>query len=732
MKQIFTVLFTVIFSIFIIKMSAQNLVPNYNFEENTGLPMTSGEWYKANNWDNVNGLFDFPYASPDYLHNFGGAGVNLPATSFANVYAHEGEAIFGFAAYHTLVSEFREYLSAELIEPMIPGLSYTVSFYITNGESDWYGAAGCDHIGIQFSEGPLTQITHEPIGGIPQIEIPGIYWNTEWELFTFTYIADAPYDRITIGNFYDDSDTDVEIFGGVGIMASYYFLDEIMVVPLAVITEIDTTICSGITYTLPDGTTTDTAGVFTSIIVAADGSDSTVITNLFIAPNDSTTVDVAICLGESYTLPDGTVVDADGIYTTNLISVLGCDSTIITNLLLIPFFTTTVDTAICSGDVLALPDGTLIVDAGTYTSVLISMGGCDSIIITNVALNDAVNSMQDINICSGASYMLPDGSVVSDAGTYISVLTAISGCDSIITTNLNVVDEINIFVTNDICEGEIYTLPDGTTTTISGIYENIFTSTGGCDSSIVTTLTVHPQIVGELIMPEIICIEAAPVILNGSPSGGLYSGVGVVDDTFNPSIAGVGGPYIITYIVDNAFGCGDTVQAAITVMQNTADAGIDSTIFAGETAILSGTSGGDYIWSPSEQMNCFNCAVTEVNPFVTTTYTLSSIDVNGCVATDTVTIFVEGSTDVIIPNAFSANNDGVNDVFHVVLQGATINHFSIYDRWGKLVYTIAHDEVNWDGNLNNTPLEMGVYVYAAEFVINGDIITKSGTITLLR
>lgn len=108
------------------------------------------------------------------------------------------------------------------------------------------------------------------------------------------------------------------------------------------------------------------------------------------------------------------------------------------------------------------------------------------------------------------------------------------------------------------------------------------------------------------------------------------------------------------------------------------------------------------------------------------------MDVNGCVAFDTVDVIVIGEIDVIIPNAFSPNQDGINDIYHVLLYGAELNNFSIYDRWGKLVYVNSGNDVSWDGTMQGKLLEMGVYVYAAEYILHDVIITKSGTITLLR
>lgn len=65
-------------------LTAQNIIPNFSFENYSALPDDYGQWYKCNDWDNVNGFgaFLWPYASPDYLHTSGGVGVDLPVSTF--------------------------------------------------------------------------------------------------------------------------------------------------------------------------------------------------------------------------------------------------------------------------------------------------------------------------------------------------------------------------------------------------------------------------------------------------------------------------------------------------------------------------------------------------------------------------------------------------------------------------------------------------------------------------
>jgi len=111
---------------------------------------------------------------------------------------------------------------------------------------------------------------------------------------------------------------------------------------------IDATVCNGDTYTFPDGTTSTTATVQASYMTTADGCDSIIITNLSIGNSVGTTENVTMCSGDTYTFPDGTTSTTATVHTSNLTSVAGCDSTVTSNLTI-----TTVDTNVVqSGSVL--------------------------------------------------------------------------------------------------------------------------------------------------------------------------------------------------------------------------------------------------------------------------------------------------------------------------------------------------------------------------------------------
>ncbi|MBK6729883.1 MAG: hypothetical protein IPG60_02575 [Bacteroidetes bacterium] len=161
---------------------------------------------------------------------------------------------------------------------------------------------------------------------------------------------------------------------------------------------------------MPDGSTESTTGIYISNLVSINGCDSIITTSLLVHPIYSETIDAEICEGETYTLPDGSTETTTGIYVSNLISINGCDSIITTNLLVHPIYSETVDATICDGETYVLPDGSSESTTGIYVSNLISINGCDSIITTNLLVHPIYSETVDATICDGETYVLPDGS----------------------------------------------------------------------------------------------------------------------------------------------------------------------------------------------------------------------------------------------------------------------------------------------------------------------------------
>jgi hypothetical protein len=123
-----------------------------------------------------------------------------------------------------------------------------------------------------------------------------------------------------------------------------------------------------------------------------------------------------------------------------------------------------------------------------------------------------------------------------------------------------------------------------------------------------------------------------------------------------------------------------------------ANAGIDVTINKGDSIQLNGTGtpiNATYKWIPNNSLSDSTTKNPFAKPSVTTTYTLIVSDGNSCTSIDVVTITIEtdcSNNNVFIPNGFSPNGDGNNDVIFVRSNCIKTMNFTIYNRWGELVF----------------------------------------------
>ncbi|NVN95990.1 MAG: gliding motility-associated C-terminal domain-containing protein [Bacteroidetes bacterium] len=108
-------------------------------------------------------------------------------------------------------------------------------------------------------------------------------------------------------------------------------------------------------------------------------------------------------------------------------------------------------------------------------------------------------------------------------------------------------------------------------------------------------------------------------------------------------------------------------------------------------------------------------------------------NIHGCIDSASLWVIVQPDVTFYIPNSFSPNNDGVNDVFKVYGMGIESFEMSIYDRWGKIVYTSEDMNAGWDGKINNELAPDGTYAYVIIYKDNSSIKhSKSGAISIVR
>lgn len=147
------------------------------------------------------------------------------------------------------------------------------------------------------------------------------------------------------------------------------------------------------------------------------------------------------------------------------------------------------------------------------------------------------------------------------------------------------------------------------------------------------------------------------------------------------------------------------------------------------------------IWSPIGSVNNPLSTISFVRPAVTTMYTLTVIDENGCTATDKITIVVENDRKFFVPNVISPNDDGLNDGLEIISSNAVekVEFVSVFDRWGAKVYEIENPDISsgrtttWKGEFKGRQCNPGVYVYIIKVkFIDGASYIYRGDVTIIR
>ena len=154
------------------------------------------------------------------------------------------------------------------------------------------------------------------------------------------------------------------------------------------------------------------------------------------------------------------------------------------------------------------------------------------------------------------------------------------------------------------------------------------------------------------------------------------------------------------------------------------------------------TNGNNLIWQwvPSVGLSCDDCEHPYARPLETINYTLIVTDENGCQASDEMLLSIILDRGLYIPNAFSPNGDGVNDLFYIFAGAnvSSIKKFQIFDRWGELVFEdfdfLPNDPTHgWNGVFKNKIMNPAVFVYKVEVeYVDGAVEVFYGDVTLLR
>ena len=267
---------------------------------------------------------------------------------------------------------------------------------------------------------------------------------------------------------------------------------------------------------------------------------------------------------------------------------------------------------------------------------------------------------------------------------------------------------------------------------------------GVCTQTGSVTVTVLPAPTASAGPADTICPGKSTELQGGGGATYQWSPATYLSDptTADPIVEQPARSITYSLTVFGANGCA-SVQPASQLVYVTPPpmvfAGDDTAVLAGQPvpldAIDVNNSGfTQYAWSPASGLT--NPSVQDPTAQITAniTYTVTATTADGCSGTGSIIIAVVGSSNIVVPNAFTPNGDGHNDVLRVDAIGIRdFKYFSVFNRWGQEVFTTSNQGMGWDGMRGEQVEPAGVYIWAAMGLdFSGRTVLRKGTVILIR
>jgi gliding motility-associated-like protein len=269
----------------------------------------------------------------------------------------------------------------------------------------------------------------------------------------------------------------------------------------------------------------------------------------------------------------------------------------------------------------------------------------------------------------------------------------------------------------------------------------IVSNSQGCSDTLYKSFTIHP-LPAIWVMPDTFICRGQSVKIHAT--GGNRINWNPANDIENPSAYETMATPLFTtsylaVITDSVTGCENQESTLVTVQQPP-DIDVspkDTSIIIGEnvTFHIDSLTGYYYHWSPESFFPCPNCATVHATPFESTTITLLVSDDKDCFNIPVnIPVEVREEYSLAMPNSFTPNGDGVNDVVYIRGWGIkNLIEFRVFNRWGNEVFFTDNLTEGWDGTYKGKLQNIDSYAYIVQVETwEGNLVTKKGTITLLK
>lgn len=665
--------------LFSLSLSAQNLVVNPSFEGYSLCPpsMSAIQQYLpyASGWKDM-------AQSPDYFNVCNTAGVGVPTNTVGYQQARTGVAYSGiFKDNFTPSLQGREYIRGSLVCPLDSGTIYEVSYYVSQAE-DYENCS--NNFGVYF----LTSSTYKP----PTLSFIGKYHvnsqvmicdTMNWVEVKGTFIADSAYTYFIIGNPINRDSTTFNLppQGSLNQLQTYYYIDDVSVVPL--------------------GAVDDSISGSSSICYQGQ--------QMYMGPQDNDIVSYEWIIPTGLSLLSGQNTylatlkgDSLGVYTIQLVINRGCIPDTLSKTVSVDslFYDNLSDTAFCKGS-------DVVIDA---SSLGLSYSWFNNTTTASLEIDSAGNYWVEVF----------DGNCITHydfvVNEIVYPMALLIGADSVCEG-----DQISVWISGDSATTSYNWI--GTTdlginsgqNTDSILVEGI-NANANANASL---QLIYLNSCGEDTLSKEIYIASSPIVNLGNDTV-LCTG------TFITLNAGLGNyiyewsttettPSIQTnqagtyWVKVSDWNCSSWDSIIITESESIdISLGNDTIICTGENITIGdlNNSNVSYLWSSGE--NSAQLSISDSG-----LYWLMGTSLSGCGSdVDSMYLSLEDCNNYIyIPNSFSPNGDGINDIF--IPKGIGIEDFSmqIYNRWGQLIFSTHSLDKGWDGKLNGTILMQEVYNY---------------------